>query len=84
VCTLAAGTFGSDSVYGIVPIVPEDCHDAWELRALMQLASKPGAVVNDEHLKWIAGVEKRAWDSFEEWIETRVKNSRYVMRRDEE
>jgi hypothetical protein len=84
VCTLAAGTFGADSVYGIVPIVPEDCHDAWELRTLMQLASKPGAVVNDEHLKWIAGVEKRAWDSFEEWIETRVKNSRYVMRRDEE
>lgn len=77
VCTTAAGTFGSDSVYGMVPIIPEAGYEALFFDAFNQLLVKPAGVIRPETIQWATREARETMRVFEDWISSRSKASRY-------
>ena len=78
VATTAAGSFGSDSVYGTVSIIPPEGHDLIVLMASLQCFAKPSSDMDVEvfrHYRELAGAAKK---DFEEFIETRESGSLHI------
>lgn len=74
VCTVS-GTFGSDSVYGMISVLPDEAYDAWITRCYATLLSKAAGIVGDDFLRAARADAKLAEEDFYDWVHTRVKNT---------
>jgi hypothetical protein len=70
VATTAAGTFGSDSVYGTISRLPEQCHHLLWLEAAMIALSKPASMMEKEVFMFLKDRWMEAQAEFIEWIST--------------
>ena len=73
-----SGTFGTDSVYGMVSVLPSEAYDAWVARAVASCLSKSSGVVSEEFLNSSLLEAKLAEDAFFEWVQLRVRNTRRI------
>ena len=80
VLTMASGTYGSDTVYGIESVLPAECEDYWLALAAFMAASKPGSVVDDDAFRQMERDLRIAKDLCEEWIDSRIKDHQYTAR----
>ena len=75
-----AGSFGTDTIYGTVPQVPEEGHDLIVLGATMQAMAKPSSDVEGEIFKYYASLYTEAREVFNDWASTRKSGSTHVRR----
>jgi len=80
VLTTAAGTFSSDTVYGLETNLPEMAYDVWLARAAYIAATKPAATVDKDVYMMIERDLRSAELVFEDWISTRIKDTQYMVR----
>jgi len=72
VLTLAAGTFGADSVFGNVCELPEEAQDLIVLNAAISALAKPSSTIDEKIWSYIVDERRQANKDFQEWIETRI------------
>ena len=70
-----SGTFDSDSVYGMVPLIPDEAYDAWIAKSHVALLSKASGVISEEYVKTAIADARDADGMFNDWCQTRVKNT---------
>ena len=73
-----SGTYGTDTIYGTVPQVPEEGHDLIILKATLQAMAKPSSDVEEEVFKYYMALERDAQKIFDEWCATRKSGSTHV------
>ena len=74
------GSFGTDSIYGTVPQVPEEGHDLIVLGATLQLMAKPSSDLDENVFKYYSSLYAEARSIFEDWCSTRKSGSTHVRR----
>jgi hypothetical protein len=76
--TTAAGTFSTDSVYGTVSVLPEECHYLVVLIATLQCFAKPSSDIDPEIFNRYYGLVKKAEKDVEEFFSSRESGSKHV------
>jgi len=72
VCTLDSGTFDNTSIYGTLPITPEECNDYIILRATVLGMSKPSSNLDEKVFQMFVSDFRDAKRDLKEWIENRI------------
>ena len=72
VCTLSASSFDTDSVYGTVPVTPQETNDVIILRATLLAMSKPSSNMDEKVFQMFSNDFRDAKKDLKEWIENRV------------
>lgn len=75
-----AGSFGTDTIYGTVPQVPEEGHDLIVLGATLQAMAKPSSDLDANVFKYYSSLYAEARQVFEDWCSTRKSGSTHVRR----
>ncbi|MHA2069820.1 MAG: phage adaptor protein [Candidatus Thorarchaeota archaeon] len=75
VITTAAGTFSTDSVYGLVSVLPEESSDYIILDATVGLLARPGSALDPKYFEYFQSQMTKAKNDFEEFCSMRLKNS---------
>jgi len=73
-----AGTYSTDSVYGTVSKLPEECHHLIILEATTMAIAKPSSAIDPKYFEYFTAEKKESWKNFKTWIGSRVKASNYV------
>lgn len=73
-----SGTFGSNSIYGSLLQIPQEAEEAIILEAAKNAAAKPGSHLKDEYYRLLRTDATEAWDTFENWVETRIKDTQLI------
>jgi len=79
VCTMASGTFGADSVYGIVPSTPDECNDYIALRATILALSKPSSNIDEKVFQMFYNNFQDSTRDIEQWISSRFIEANHVQ-----
>jgi len=72
------GTVGTTSVYGMVSVLPEECHDLLVLQATLQALAKPSSNLDPEVFKYWNELARIAKKDLTEWIASRESGSKHV------
>lgn len=78
--TLSGGTFGDDTLYGLVSILPNEAYDYWIALAAKILITKPSAVIDKSVISAILEDYQDAREQFRDWVSIRVKDNNYMRR----
>ena len=73
-----AGTFGTDSVYGTISVLPEEAHAVVVLEAAMLALVKPGSTVDENAFSMVRALHKAANDELKALLASGVSASSYV------
>jgi len=79
VCTTAAGTFSTDTVYGTIPMIPEEMHSYIVWDATVSSLMRPGATMDEKVISYYIQEARNARKIVEEWIESRNVGADGVM-----
>jgi len=74
VCVVT-GTYSTDSVYGMISVLPREACDYMMLHATLALLAKPSSNADPNYFTFWKTQLKEAETSIEEWCSRRVKNS---------
>lgn len=75
--SIYAGSFSSSSIYGTIPVIPEEALDLLIHKALLYMILKPGSSVQKEQVYFVRDEVADAEKSFQQWASSRIKtNSR--------
>jgi len=73
-----SGTYDSDSVYGTISKLPEECHNLMEVEAALMAMSKPSSVLDPQIFQFIRDRWREYRNEFQEWITTQHADSHRV------
>ena len=79
VCVVS-GTYSTDSVYGLVSVLPREACDFIMLHATVALLSKPGSNADPSYLSYWGKQLKEEVVALEYWCTRRLKNSLHTRR----
>ena len=79
VCTVT-GTYGADTVYGTVSVLPIEACDLIILDATLALLAKPSSALDPKYFEYFLSQHKKAETALEDWCSMRLKNSNRVRR----
>lgn len=82
ILTTATGTFGNDSVYGLVSELPRESCDFIILNATVALLSKPNSLVDPNYVAFFSAQLKTASINLEDWCSRRTKASTQIRQYD--
>jgi hypothetical protein len=66
------GTYGADSDYGLISMLPEECHELMYYEAALAALSKPAAAVDPKYYEYLKDVVRELKRAFELWISSHV------------
>ena len=72
------GTYDSDSVYGTISKLPEECWSLMELEAALMAMTKPSSTIDQEIFGFIKDRWSKQQREFEDWLETQHGASQRV------
>ena len=75
-------TVSTDTVYGMVSLLPDEAYDAWFSRAYVSLLCKAAGVVDEEFIRSAQYEARAAEESFKDWAHRRIKNNIYLRLRE--
>ena len=67
------GTYGTDSVFGTISLLPEEAHYLIVLEATVLALAKPSSNIDEKVFGYYLGERKEAKRDLERWLETRIK-----------
>jgi len=79
VCTIATGTFSTDTVYGTISMIPEEMHPYIVWDATVSALMRPGATMDEKVISYYMQEARDAKQIVEEWIESRNVGADGVM-----
>lgn len=62
------GTYSNDSDYGLISMLPEECHELMYHEAALAALSKPAAAVDPKYFEYLGAIVSGLRREFESWI----------------
>jgi len=78
VCTVT-GTYSTDSIYGTISLLPEECIDYLILRATLLSISKPSSTIDEKVYEMFYRDHRTAKNELIEWLQSRTAGSKGVV-----
>jgi hypothetical protein len=69
------GTYSTDSQFGTVSELPQECHDILSLGATLTLLAKPSSAVDPKYFQYFQSEYKRSRKDLIEWLASRTSGS---------
>lgn len=76
-CTVT-GTYGTDSKFGTISLLPEECHKLIVLEATILALAKPSSNVDEKVFQYYVNERRHCEKDLLEWLETRIQGERRV------
>ena len=70
---VVSGTYGADTVFGTISLLPEETHHLILLEATLLALAKPSSNIDKEVFQYYTNEKRDALKEVKDWLETRVK-----------
>jgi len=70
---VVSGTYGADSVFGTISLLPEETHYLIVLEATLLAIAKPSSNIDKEVFQYYVNERREAIKELKDWLETRIK-----------
>ena len=77
ICTVS-GTYGADTKFGTISLLPEECHKLIVLEATLLALAKPSSNIDEKVFQYYDNERKHSAKEVKDWLETRVTGERRV------